>query len=108
MVKFIRLPVSLLALTIAAPVLAQPATPASPTTHPSANTTSPAVKSEMVDLNTATATELKSLPGISEADANKIIQNRPYTDKNQLVSKKVVSETTYDKIKDRVVAHPKS
>lgn len=108
MVRFIRLPVGLLAFTIAAPVLAQPATPTSPTTHPSANTMTPGVKSEMVDLNTATATELKSLLGVSEADANKIIQNRPYTDKSQLVSKKVVSETTYDKIKDRVIAHPKS
>jgi DNA uptake protein ComE-like DNA-binding protein len=57
----------------------------------------------MVDLNSATAAELKMLPGVSDSDAGKIIQGRPYTDKNQLVSKKVVSEPTYEKIKDHVV-----
>jgi DNA uptake protein ComE-like DNA-binding protein len=57
----------------------------------------------MVDLNSATAAELKMLPGVSDSDAGKIIQGRPYTDKNQLVSKKVVSEPTFEKIKDHVV-----
>src|SRR6516165_1439439 len=97
MFKYIRMPAGILALTIAAPVLAQPAA----TTVPS--------KAEMVDLNSATAAELKALPGVSDSDAAKIIQGRPYTDRNQLVGKKVVSEATYEKIKDHVVAkHPKS
>ena len=127
MLKSIRVPVGILALTIAAPVLAQPATTTTPgTASPSATTppassamprspaadtrgTAAAPKNDMVDLNTATATELKALPGLSEGDAAKIIQGRPYTDKSQLVAKKIVSETTYDKIKDRVtVQHPKS
>jgi competence protein ComEA len=109
MVKLIRMPISLLALTIAAPVLAQPATTTAPATTPPASAMTPAAKSDMVDLNSATATELKALPGVTDSDASKIIQNRPYADKSQLVSKKVVSETTYDRIKDHVVAkHPKS
>jgi DNA uptake protein ComE-like DNA-binding protein len=58
----------------------------------------------MVDINSATAAELRALPGVTESDATKIIQGRPYQDKGQLVSKKVVSEPTYEKIKDRVVA----
>jgi DNA uptake protein ComE-like DNA-binding protein len=63
----------------------------------------------MVDLNSATATELKALPGVTDSDAAKIIQGRPYSDKSQLVAKKVVSDATYEKIKDHVVAkHPKS
>ena len=127
MLKSIRMPVGILALTIAAPVLAQPATTTVPgTASPSATTapassalprspasdprnTAAAPKSDMVDLNTATAAELKAMPGLGEGDAAKIIQGRPYTDKSQLVAKKIVSESTYDKIKDRVtVQHPKS
>ena len=66
-------------------------------------------KTGLVDINTATAAELKGLPGVSDADSAKIIQSRPYADKNQLVSRHVVSEATYDKIKDHVVAkQPKS
>src|ERR1700756_4048349 len=117
MLKSIRVPVGILALTIAAPVLAQPATTTTPgTASPSATTppassamprspasdprgTAAAPKTAILDLNTATAVELKALPGLSEGDAAKIIQGRPYTDKSQLLAKKVVSETTYDKIK---------
>ena len=63
---------------------------------------------DLVDINTATATQLKALPGVNESDSAKIIQSRPYSDKSQLVSKKVLSEATYDKIKDHIVARPKS
>ncbi|MBV8132238.1 MAG: helix-hairpin-helix domain-containing protein [Alphaproteobacteria bacterium] len=126
MLKLSHLPVGLLALTVAAPVFAQPATtttnptppsgamapamPAAPKAPDSASrSTAIAPKTDPVDINTATAAELKGLPGLSDADSTKIIQGRPYTDKNQLVSRHVVSEATYDKIKDHVVAkQPKS
>jgi competence protein ComEA len=126
MLKLSRLPIGLLALTIAAPVFAQPATTTTSPTPP-AGTMAPSMpaapkapdsalhgttvvpKTGVVDINTATAAELKGLPGISDADSAKIIQSRPYADKNQLVSRHVVSEATYDKIKDQVVAkQPKS
>jgi competence protein ComEA len=58
----------------------------------------------MVDINSASTTELKALPGVTDTDATKIVQGRPYADKSQLLSKKVVSEPTYEKIKDHVVA----
>jgi competence protein ComEA len=117
MLKFSRLPMGLLALTIAAPVMAQSAAPTSPSTSSPSTTMAPASpkstaavpKGELVDINSATATELKALPGLSDSDATKIVQGRPYMDKSQLISKKVVSEATYDKIKDHVVAkQPKS
>jgi DNA uptake protein ComE-like DNA-binding protein len=65
-------------------------------------------KAGLVDINTASAVELQALPGISDSDSAKIIQGRPYADTNQLVSRHVVSVATYEKIKDHVVAKPKS
>lgn len=57
-----------------------------------------------LDLNTASEQQLKQLPGIGDAYAAKIVQNRPYRAKNDLVRKKVIPQSVYDKIKDRIVA----
>jgi len=77
-------------------------------------TTPPPAKSEMkatghdpLDLNTASEVDLKTIPGIGDAYAKKIVQNRPYKRKDELVQKKVVPQATYDKIKDHVVAKQK-
>jgi competence protein ComEA len=64
----------------------------------------PAAKKEPLDINSASAAELKALKGIGEADAKKIVENRPYKTKDDLVQKKVVPKATYDKIKDQIVA----
>jgi competence protein ComEA len=64
----------------------------------------PAAKKEPLDINSASADELKAVKGIGEADAKKIVENRPYKTKDELVEKKVVSKATYDKIKDQIVA----
>src|SRR5579885_1458466 len=106
---FSRLPISLLALTIAGPVLAaEPAamapsqTPATAApAHPAAAPQSTlAAKGATVDINSASTADLKTLPGMTDADAAKIVQGRPYKDPADLVSKKILSDSEYAKIKD--------
>jgi len=59
---------------------------------------------DRLDINTATAEQLKALPGIGDAYSEKIIKQRPYKRKDELVQKKVIPQATYDKIKDQIVA----
>jgi DNA uptake protein ComE-like DNA-binding protein len=61
-------------------------------------------KTELIDINRATAEELMTLKGIGEARAKAIIKGRPYARKDDLVRKKVVPQSIYDDIKDKIVA----
>lgn len=61
----------------------------------------------LIDINTASATELASLHGIWPVHAEAIIKGRPYHGKDDLVSKKIISQSVYDTVKDQIIAKQK-
>lgn len=72
-----------------------------------ASAASSATSSKLVDINSATADQLKALPGIGDAYSKKIVAGRPYANKSQLKTRGIVPPATYDKISSMIIAnHP--
>lgn len=60
-----------------------------------------------VDINSASKAELKTLPRIDDALADKIIAGRPYKSKAFLITNKIIPPGAYQAIRDQVIAKQK-
>ena len=56
-----------------------------------------------LDLNSATETELRGLPGLNQSEARRIVNERPYNTKQELVTKGILSQDKYDNIQDQLI-----
>ena len=59
-------------------------------------------RNNAVNLNTATEDQLITLPGVTHARAGRVIAGRPYDDPRDVVTRHILSEEEYKRIKDRV------
>jgi competence protein ComEA len=100
------LSVVLLPLCLCGIAPAQDATP-----KPSISDAKPSISEKIaadatkLDLNTATPEQLKALPGMGEVYAKRIVDGRPYTAKNQLVTRGILPQPEYEQIKEQIIAH---
>ena len=101
--KKLLLVIVVMLLTFVGPVVAADKDAKSAAKTPSAAQKAPAA-AEKLDLNTATEQELSELPGIGEARSKAIIKGRPYKGKDELVERKILTQSVYNKIKDQVIA----
>jgi competence protein ComEA len=91
-----------LALVLGSASLAA-APPKAAASQPPGGAAAAGAPARLVDINKATRSELKTLPGIGEAEAAKIIGARPYMTKTDLVTKNVLSLQAYDALRSAIV-----
>jgi competence protein ComEA len=103
MKKQLRL-AALLAMAFAAPVFLQTARAQSPARHPHPPIAAPQIPSgpPLTDINSADAKALDALPGVGPVRAKAIIAGRPYTDKQDLLNRKILPSNVFAEIQDRI------
>src|SRR6266705_789062 len=109
MFRLVAVLIAVLFVTVSlgfSPALAQTKTdaPAKKDATAKTETKGEAKKKEPLDINSASEDQLKTLPGIGDAYAKKIVEGRPYARKHELSQKNIVPQATYDKIKDQIIA----
>ncbi len=84
--------------------LPPPAMSTAPPAAPSSASRSSTAQSGLVDINSASASDLDALPGIGASRADAIIKNRPYSGKDDLLTRHIVPKNVYNGIKDKIIA----
>ena len=109
--KALALTLGLAALASTASAQGTPTTPAAPAAPSTAGAvqaaaaTGTALAKSLVNLNTATKAQLAALPGLKPY-ADKIIKARPFSNINQLVSKKIIPQSVFDQVKSLITVAP--
>ncbi len=103
-----RLSIHILVCAALAMVGSSPAVAAEKTAPVPSAAAQPQPAPRLVDINSASRKELKTLPGIGDAEADRIIAARPYLSKAKLAADKVLSEAAYAALKGRIVAIQKA
>ena len=98
--------IGIMALLAAFTLSADDKAPAKKAPAAAAKTAVPAA-AKVLDINAASKDELEALPVIGKAKAAAIIAGRPFKGKDDLVTKKILTEAEYAKIKDLIVARQK-
>lgn len=60
---------------------------------------------EKININTASQSQLEALSGIGQVTANKIITGRPYQTVEELISKKIIGNSLFTKIKEEITVY---
>ena len=91
-------------LLVTAPAWAQEKSETTTKTKTETTTTKKAKRAELMDINTASDDQLKTLPGITDDQVKKIVAGRPYTGKDQLLKQNIVDKDEYAKIRPLIHA----
>jgi competence protein ComEA len=107
--KYSRILAVAFALALPASLPSWTAIAQTPAAAPAPGKTAPAAaakpaKAPLLDINTASEAELDAIPQIGPKRAKAIIAGRPYSGKDDLVSRKIISQSVYEKIRDKIIA----
>ncbi len=89
----------ILTLAVVLPILPTPAR------AQSAAMTVKQARAALVDVNTATVDQLQAVPGMGATYAKRIVGGRPYTSKRQLLTRGILPQDVYAKVKGFIIAH---